>query len=547
MAHSIVKREFDWRNGVLPLLWVLFLLPGYVMGPLRISAGEMYGLVPLTALLEFLGGATFGIWGGIISPLIASALAFTVNPALPPSILVQAILVRMANAVVVPWIWAKSPANGKNNNRRERWVGLVTIYVAVPLMNGLFYAMNARHFGSEVLATSALVETSLFISAGTAVMVFVGRGLFHYFRPAARHFGTLLEDRWNRWSPAPGRRMLVVTLLVLLLWGGVLSALAMVAKDTVKRQQTMQQDSMVKTRYFYVRTCAGRLGNLLQRQRKILELSSWLIKQMLYSPDQRSNFLLDVLKTHREMLNLEFIDFSMSEWRLRLRYFVRDEGELQTLDAKTFYCSTLRRTPDNQWFYSMGVKVYGADGREEGWLFVRYKAQALQDSFRRFQESGLPNSRWILADRHGNIIYGDDVPHLYIQRDQTIQIFQTRDRVSHLLIRVPLPVSQWELIYLRQREDSDRLLWSNRWIGAIHLIAWMALLTLSVFGRRLAQDHPRRVYLPPEIERITGAWGDPPPAPGDAEETPAGAAAAGAEPDSAGADDAPPSPESEDS
>ncbi|MBN2430998.1 MAG: cache domain-containing protein [Acidobacteria bacterium] len=510
MTETSATRDFNWRNLALPLIWVLFLLPGYVMGPVRISWAESFGLLPLTVLLELMGGATFGIWGGIISPLLASALAHSVHPALPLPLLIQAVLVRMANAVVLPWIWTKMRAQG-DRHPHERWLFLVTIYGAVPLMNGLFFGLNAKHFGSEILDTAQLAETVLLVAAGTALMVFAARGLCRYIRPAAQYFGILLEDRWNRWSESPGRRILGATMLALLLWGGVVSALSMVAKDTVKRQQTMWQDSLVKTRYFYVRTCAGQLGNILQRQRKILELSSWMIKRLLFSPDQRSNFLLDVLKTHREMLNMEFIDYGMNDWRLRLRYFVRDESELKSLENRRFFCSSLQRTPDNQWFYSMGVTVYGPDSREHGWLFVRYKAQDLQDTFQRFREAGLAGSRWVLADRHGNIIYGDDVPHLYIQRDQSVQFFQTRDRVSHLLVRVPLPVSQWELIYLRQREEFDRLLWSNRWIGAIHLIAWMALLTLAVYGRRLTVV-TRKVDLPPDIERITGVWGDPPPA-----------------------------------
>jgi|GEM_PF-5579335 len=510
MTEGTVTRDFSWRNFALPLIWVLFLLPGYVMGPVRISWEGSFGLLPLTVLLEVTGGAMFGIWGGLISPLLGSVLAYTVHPALPVSLLIQAVLVRMANALVVPWIWTRL-APDPNRRRVDRWLSLATLYGAVPLMNGLFFGLNAKHFGSEQLASAQLAETVLVVSAATALLVFAAHGLCRYIRPAARYFGILLEDRWNRWSAVPGRRVVVVTMLALLLWGGVMSALSMVAKDTVMRQQSMWQDSLVKTRYLYIRTCSGQLGNILQRQRKILEISAWMIKQLLFSSDQRSNFLLDVLKSHHEMLNLEFIDYDMTDWRLRLRYFVRDEGELQTLDARNFYCSTLRRTPDNQWFYSMGVKVYGPDSREHGWLFVRYKAEAVQDAFRRFREAGQDGSRWVLADRHGAIIYGDDVPHLYMQRDQAVQFFQTRERTAYLLIRVPLAVSQWELIYLQQREEFDRLLWSNRWIGVIHLIAWMALLTLAVYGRRLFLISRNRVDLPAEIEQITGAWGDPPP------------------------------------
>jgi len=481
MTGQEKKREFRWRIIGAPVLWALFLFPGMLIGPIHLTVWDVPLLVDPVFILEILGGILFGIWGGMISPLLASSMAFAVNQSLPVNFFVGYVLLQIMNGTIIPWL--RHRVRRSNMIWHQYLVYCVTAYGVVPLVNGLFYATTRQlQMGNRM--DHPTWQSMLVAGLGFVIILVPGEALFRFVVPVAHKMGIYLKDRWGHWSQARGVPLRMWTTFFLILFcGAVPVSVALVAQEAGNRNSRMVQETFIATRYYKILSQGEKLSALLQRRQKILELSAWIVKLFLYSPGKRSNFLLDVLKSHRDILNLEYIPLSAAGARLRFRYFVREESALQSLDVETFYCSNLKRSPDDTWFYTMGVKVQTSGGSEHGWLFVRYDAKKIQEMFQHFQNSGPPGTRLMLTDRYGNIIYGDDIPHLYVQRNKLIQLFTGKDDVPFVLIRALLHPGQWEMVYLEEFWPADASFFNNMWSGVVHFTILAMVFIIAIFFR----------------------------------------------------------------
>ncbi len=483
---------FGWKTVLIMLGWALIvLMPGYLIGPVHLQIHGVVLAVDPTFLLEIIGGILFGIWGGVFCPLIGFSAAHLVNLALTGPLFLASLPVHIANATILPLVRHRSRESGAHS-LRWRLAYWALGGIALPLLNGVLLTYAWPHLFGETLK-STVIAPFLLNSLGFALLfLFPGLFLFGFVQRAAGRAGWFLQDRWSRWSrPNLGLRRPAAGLLAVALAFAPLTGVAFVARYNLAKYESMSRSSFLFRRSNRLQDLGRRIDFLLRRQKEILDITSWMMMQFIYNPEKVNTFLLDVLKSHRGILNLEYIPRSSADYRLRLRYFIPDDDELDALPRLDFRLTPLKRGDDGVWSFSLGKKIISREGTELGWLFMRCEGRRVVAFIEAFQRPIPADSRVLLVTGAGQVIYGDGGKLLF-QKDKSVQYYVGPDGRRKFLVHSPLLNGLWEVVFLesyRPQRGVQMILpeltrWSILVQGSLLLILFgVAVWVMSIGGR----------------------------------------------------------------
>lgn len=484
------KEEFSWKLIAASFLWSIVLFPGMLVGPIRISFAGYPFLVDPIYLLEILGGILFGVWGGMISPALAVTICYVIKGDVPREVFLLALVLHLVNATVIPHIRYRVLSTARHLDFQPVLVYILSAVLLVPLLNGAFYAFFLKYYFLEAVAVpywKMVCSLGFFFAL---LLLFPGELLFRIVVPEAKRMGLFLENRWSLWSVRSARyRSHLGILPAILLCLAPLPLLALLIQGSLRHEQEIFRDNFLVTRLHWLRSVGSTLDDFLRRKNETLDMSARLVHMSLGSPENINSFLLNILKSDPDILNLEYIDSTGSESRIRLRFFVPDEGELESLKDRTNYYSPLRQSPDGTWTFAWGRQIADRDGAIKGWLFLRCQGGKLIRTITDFQKENRPGQKLLLADQNGQFFFGHN-PLPAFDRTRSIQFVTDGGGKHFLLLRYPLLAGIWDMVFLEEYQFiigmRELMAAANLWACVIHL----GMLALTVGLTLLARVIP---------------------------------------------------------
>lgn len=481
------QEEFGWKIITIALVWSAFLFPGYLMGPALFFFGWVPVLADVVYLLTILGGIIFGVWGGVLSPALACLATHILQPGMPVEAVIISGLLQLVNGTAIPWIRSHIFSGLAKPDLRGRLAYLIAAFLLVPFLNGLYYALFGSFHGYRLPALPIWKLSLLLAAPYTLLWLFPGLLLVRFIAREARRVGFFLENRWSLWSwrTAHFHRVqaaLPAVLLVVLPFCPV----AVKAWAGLQQRQASQQDRFIMNQLLHIQAEASRLNSFLTRKRDLLDTCLWNLNLVPRTPDDINNFLLPVLKSDPDLLNLEFVPQGTGNLS-RFAYFLGAGTTPGVLKNQWQFVSTLRPSASGSRFFVLGRRTGTSGNGPAGWIFLRCSAARIERSIEQFRNRLPADTRILLTDNQGRAFFGyqGTVP---LQKDRSRQEYVEQGRVRTLLFHLPLLGGEWELVCLEREaavEDNsnlpqERALWSL----IIH-ISTLALLLGIAFMFRL--------------------------------------------------------------
>lgn len=488
---TLSSDEFSWKILAVSLFWAVLLFPGVLIGPVRVFLGSVPVLIDPSYVLVILGGILFGIWGGVVSPFIAVTAAYLIRPGEHSAALYLASLaVHMINGTVVPIVRDRCFARMRRLEVRALLTYGAAGLVLVPLVNGLFYAVFRQVYflqWVEAPGWELLLSTSLYFAV---LLVFPGELIFQFIPPEARRMGVLIENRWGLWS----RRTLVFQSNWLVVAALVLCLLPLPVHAVLAYQAWFQHREAARTQWIRNRTYWNKVhGMKIQAQldelRQIQRLCAWRIRMIPENRDAIDELLLLVLKSHDGIRNLEFVSRDDADFRSRTAFYVGSEQGLDGWARDSFGVTRLFTDSAEPWF-TMGERIFLADGREAGWLMLRCGARPIVEEFIRNQALLPERGRVLLADRTGRVIWGDTALSR-LPLDAPDRFHQTHRGRGFFLDAYPVLGAHWNVVYLEEYDFlpgmREHLAEHAGWAICIHVSTFLFLLGITVLTRALGK------------------------------------------------------------
>ena len=476
--------EFSWKIFWVSTIWAALLFPGFLIGPIRVYFGKLPVLLDPSYLLVVLGGILFGVWGGILSPILAGAAAFAWHRELPLWVFLVAVPLQVLNGTVLPLVRSRFLPGARRLRLRPLSAYLFWALLAMPLLNGAYYAFFGRFYFWGVAPDSAWVSLGVHGLYYALLVIFPGEFLFRVASREAKDLGLFLEDRWSSWSPRlvyfrqRGRVVLALCLCLL-----PLLLMSILAWQTIAHRRTLLQQHWVLQRTSWQASLGQTLSRSLESNLILLEVSAVEVRRLRETPEQVPAFLLGVLKSHPDILQLEYIPAKAPDAAERRRGFAADEDPPA---AGTGPGIRLRQGPAGAWTLVLDRAVAGAGGAENGRLWMRIRADALVETLAVHQNRFTGRSRIALRERGGALLLGNlagldpkpGVPAAFLTAPGNGQWF---------VAWYPLLKDRWDLYYL-ERVDlppgmrsylAEQALWS----GSIHLCMIMVLFGVTLLAR----------------------------------------------------------------
>ena len=273
--------EFSWKIFWVSTIWAALLFPGFLIGPIRVYFGKLPVLLDPSYLLVVLGGILFGVWGGILSPIMAGAAAFAWHRELPLWVFLAAVPLQVLNGTVLPLVRSRLLPGARRLRLRPLLAYLFWALLAMPLLNGAYYAFFGRFYFWGVAPDSpwpSLVFHGLYYAL---LVIFPGEPLFRVATREAKDLGLLLEDRWSSWSPRlvyfrqRGRVVLALCLCLL-----PLLLVSILAQQTMAHRRALLQQHWVLERSSWHASLGQTLSRSLESTQTLLELCALEVRRL---------------------------------------------------------------------------------------------------------------------------------------------------------------------------------------------------------------------------------------------------------------------------
>ena len=300
--------EFSWKIFWVSTIWAALLFPGFLIGPIRVYLGKLPVLLDPSYLLVVLGGILFGVWGGILSPIMAGAAAFAWHRELPLWVFLVAVPLQVLNGTVLPLVRPRLLPGARRLRLPPLAAYLFWALLAMPLLNGVYYAFFGRFYFWGAAPDSPWTSLAVHGLYYALLVIFPGEPLFRVATREAKDLGLLLEDRWSSWSPRlvyfrqRGRVVLALCLCLL-----PLLLVSILAQQTMAHRRALLQQHWVLQRTSWHASLGQTLSRSLESSLALLDVSALEVRRLQETPEAIPAFLLGVLKAHPDVLQLDYI------------------------------------------------------------------------------------------------------------------------------------------------------------------------------------------------------------------------------------------------
>ena len=476
--------EFSWKIFWVSTIWATLLFPGFLIGPIRVYLGKLPVLLDPGYLLVVLGGILFGVWGGILSPIMAGAAAFAWHREMPLWVFLVAVPLQVMNGTVLPLVRSRFIPGARRLRIRPLAAYLFWALLAMPLLNGTYYAFFGRFYFWGAAPESPWPSVAVHGLYYALLVIFPGEPLFRVATREAKDLGLLLEDRWSSWSPRMvyfrqrGRVVLALCLCLL-----PLLLMAVLAQQTMTHRRALLQQHWVLQRTSWHASLGQTLSRSLESTMTLLEVSALEVRRLRETPEAVPAFLLGVLKAQPDVLQLEYIPAGAPDAAERRREFAPGKDPPPPGPGPGL---RLRRDEAGAWSLILDRAVTGSAGPETGRLWLRIRADALVETLTVHQKRFTGRSGIALRARGGPLLLGDlagvdprpGVPAAFLSTPGNGQCF---------VAWYPLVKDRWDLFYLERMDlppgMRDYLAEQALWSGSIHLCMIMVLFGVTLLAR----------------------------------------------------------------
>lgn len=476
--------EFSWKIFWVSTIWAALLFPGFLIGPIRVYFGKLPVLLDPSYLLVVLGGILFGVWGGILSPILAGAAAFAWHRELPLWVFLVAVPLQVMNGTILPLVRSRLLPGARRLRLRPLLSYLFWALLAMPALNGAYYAFFGRFYFWGVAPDSPGVSLAVHGLYYALLVIFPGEPLFRVATREARDLGLLLEDRWSSWSPRlvyfrqRGRVVLALCLCLL-----PLLLVSILAQQTMTHRRALLQQHWVLQRTSWHASLGQTLSRSLESTQALLEVCALEVRRLQETPEQIPAFLLGVLKRQPDVLQLEYIPAGAPDAAERRQEF---ESGNDPAPAGPDRGILLRRDDAGAWSLVLHRPIAGAGGREAGALWLRVRADALIKTLNVHQKRFSGQAGIALRERGGALLLGS-LAGLEPRPGEPATFLAAPGNGRYFVAWYPLLKDRWDLFYLERMDlppgMRDYLAELALWSGTIHLCMIMVLFGVTLLAR----------------------------------------------------------------
>jgi hypothetical protein len=483
--------ELNWKIFWVTLVWAAILFPGFLIGPIRVYLGKWPVLLDPSYLLVVLGGILFGVWGGVLSPLVAMTAAFALHHDVSLSLLLVAVPLQMLNGTILPAVRFRLLSGVRHLRLKALMKYLFWSLMVMPLLNGAYYAVFGRQYFWGVIAPSPWGSLGIHGLYYALLAIFPGEPLFRMATREARDLGLWLEDRWSRWSPRlvyfrqRGRVMLALGLCLL-----PVLLMAVLAQRSMARRQVLLQQLWVMQRSSWHVSTGQTLARYLQSLQVTLDVSALEVRRLLDQPEAIPAFLLLVLKRDPDVLQMEFVPTGASDASERQSLFLSGAPANWSGSGATIWFD---RRGSSAWSVTLGKAIPANVQTEAGRLWLKGRADQLVETLDVHRRRFAARAEIVLRERNGRILLGDPLG-VDLKPGLPARFENMPGRWRCFVAWFPLIHDRWDLYYLEPLEVPpgmrDALAEHALWSGAIHLFMFMILFGVALLARIIPVHAP---------------------------------------------------------
>jgi|GEM_PF-954620 len=490
VSIRLAREEFSWKILLVTAVWAAMLFPGHLLGPVRVLIGRIPILIDPSVVLEVLGGILFGVWGGVLSPILSCSVAYGVHHHVPFPVFLVSLPVHVLNGTLIPLARHAYLSRMRRLEPRAILFYFLAGCVLVPMSNGLFYAYFRQFYFQELIPIhfrDLFLTTWLYCAIQ---LVFPGEVLFHLVVSEARKMGLHLENRWGLWSErvVTFRKDWLLAAAIASCLAPIL-ALSILAAGALQNREDTLRDNWIRLRTYWNSVHGMRLDQSLQQTRTILEVSAQRVRTLIGEPELMDEFLLSILKSDERILNLEYLPLRSSDLETRLGVLAPAGTKAEEWLKGDWFVSPLGRSDGGDWVYVMGRRIQHSEGATAGWLLMRCRGDLVARMVALYGGILPGRSRVVLADHLGRIFFGRDVPTA-MPLDRKGQFLNGSDGKRYFVASYSLLGGPWEMVYIEEYEFRpgmrEYLAEQGLWSGGIHLSIFSFLVGLTVLARALA-------------------------------------------------------------